>query len=199
MHHLTSLLVACCILCMSSCATTASNRYQELGRDVGDLVQGSTLGPGDILSIRVYEDKEMGGDYEIARDGGIDFPYAGRVTVEGLNAPQIAKLIRQKLANGFYRDPHVNVAVKSFNSKKVFVLGEVKKPGRLQYVDNMTVVEAITLAGGFETLAERNYVIVTRREQRIPVPVEKIMQGLASNFLVRPGDLVYVPRGVLAQ
>ena len=194
--RLATLLLAS-VLC--ACATTASNQYQQLGRQVGDLVQGSTLGPGDVLQIRVYEDKEMGGQYEIARDGGIDFPYAGRVTVEGLTAPQVAKLLRQKLEAGFYRDPHVMVSVKSFNSKKVFILGEVKKPGRLQYVDNMTVVEAITLAGGFETLAERNYVIVTRRAKRIPVPVEKIMQGLAPNFMVRPGDLVYVPRGVLAQ
>ncbi len=183
----------------SACSTTASNNYQDMARNAGEAIRASTLGPGDTLAIRVYQDKAMSGVYEVDRDGGFDFPYAGHVVVEGLTASQVGRLLQRKLANGYYRDPHVMVSIKSLNSKKIFVLGQVKKPGRFRYVDNMSVVEAITLAAGFAALAERNYVIVTRRSQRIPVPVEKIMQGLAPNFLVRPGDLIYVPKGVLAQ
>jgi polysaccharide export outer membrane protein len=81
------------------------------------------------------------------------------------------------------------------------VLGEVKSPGRFNYGDRMTIVEAVTLAGGFTTLAERNYAIVTRGEaagtRRVAVPVEKIMQGLAANFLLQPGDIVFVPETIL--
>ena len=78
---------------------------------------------------------------------------------------------------------------------------EVKAPGRFAYTDNMTIVEAVTLAGGFAAMAERNYAIVTRMdatgERRIPVPVDKIMQGLAVNFQVQPGDIIYIPETIL--
>ncbi len=190
-------LVLVAAIAMSACSTTANGNYRDIARDVRGAMQASTLGPGDVISVRVYLHKDLKGDYELSPVGQINFPLIGLITLEGLTATQVSRLVRQKLLNGYLRDPHVIVSVLNFNSKKVFVLGQVKKSGRFRYVDNMTVIEAITMAGGFGPLAEKNYVIVTRGTHRIPVPVEKIMQGLAANFVIRPGDLIYVPQRVL--
>ena len=99
------------------------------------------------------------------------------------------------------REPHVSVYVQEYNSKKIFVLGQVTKAGTFPYSGGMNVVEAITLAGGFRNTANPDYVVVTRRtaegEKRIPVPVEKISKGLASNLELQAGDIVYVPDKLL--
>ena len=191
-----ALLLTGIMLC-HSCSTTATSRYRDIEVDLRSAVQASALGPRDLIQIRVYQHKDLTADFEISPTGEIDFPLIGTLTVEGMVPSQVATLVKRKLSEGFIKSPHVNVQVKAFNSKKVFVLGRVQKPGRFAYSDSMTVIEAVTLAGGFADLAERNYTIVTRGDRRIPVPVEKIMQGLAANFRLQPGDIVYVPETIL--
>jgi polysaccharide export outer membrane protein len=105
------------------------------------------------------------------------------------------------LRAGFIRDPFVTVYIKEYNSKKIFVMGMVEKPGTFVFQDGMNIVQAITLAGGFSTTAVKNETIVTRvlngGEQRIPVPVDEISAGRAKNFRLFPGDIVFVPESVL--
>lgn len=192
-----SLLLSAALMMVAGCSSSAPSNYDELAADMRSAVQASTLRPGDVVHVRVYLHKEMSGDYEVSRRGQINFPLLGLQTIEGLTAAQVALKLQRQLRQGYIRNPHVIVSVKKFSSKKVFVLGQVKKPGRFQYSDNMTIVEAITLAGGFNAMAEKNYIIVTRGPRRIPVPVEKITQGLARNFTLRPGDIVYVPQTIL--
>jgi protein involved in polysaccharide export with SLBB domain len=179
------------------CSTTASGNYRDIGGDARDAVQASALGPGDEIAIRVYLHNDLEGTYTVSPVGTIMFPLVGEFTCEGLTAIELASRLRDRLAEGYLRDPQVIVTIKTFNSKKVYVLGQVRKPGRFQYADGMSVVEAVTLAGGFAPLAEKNYTIITRNDRRIPVPVEKIMQGLAKNFLLQPGDIVYIPQTIL--
>ncbi len=182
---------------LPACSTTATSRYRDIEVDLRSAVQASALGPRDLIHIRVYQHADLTADFAISPTGEIDFPLVGKLTVEGLVPSQVSALVKRKLSEGFIKRPHVNVQVKAFNSKKVFVLGKVKKPGRFTYSDSMTVIEAVTLAGGFGDLAERNYTIVTRAGRRIAVPVEKIMQGLAANFRLQPADIVYVPETIL--
>jgi len=189
--------LAAATICVSGCPSTAPGGYANIRVDIQSMMQSATLGPGDVFEVRVYQEKELSALYRVAPNGQIDFPLIGALTVEGLSASQVAELIRRRLADGFIRNPYVTVVVQQFNSKKIFVLGQVARPGRFNYEDNMSIVEAITLAGGFVQAAERNYTIVTRVEdgieRRIPVPVEKIMEGLAKNFSLKPGDIVFVP------
>lgn len=186
---------------LSSCSTTASSTYNNVPVDSRLAVQAASLGPGDEFEVRVYEEPALSGSFVVSPTGQVDYPLLGSLTVEGLTPQQVAGLIRTRLAAKYIRQPYVVVQVKTLNSKKIIVLGEVKSPGRFNYGDRMTIVEAITLAGGFTTLAERNYTIVTRGEaagtRRVAVPVEKIMQGLAANFLLQPGDIVFVPETIL--
>ena len=188
---------------MWACSSTAptTGYVTEARADVGSIIQSASLGAGDEFEVRVYEEQALSGMFVVSPTGQIDYPLVGTVTVEGLVASQVGELLRKRLRQGFLRNPYVTVHVKALNSKKVFVLGEVRTPGRFQYTDHMSIVEAVTLAGGFGPMAERNYAIVTRsdgaEQHRIAVPVEKIMQGQATNFPLRPGDIVFVPETVL--
>ena len=85
----------------------------------------------------------------------------------------------------------------NLNSKKIFVFGEVQKPGTFPYEDGMSIIQAVTLAGGFTKTAAKNNSNVTRivdgQEQKIRVPVEDIGVGKEPNFQLQPGDIVFVP------
>jgi len=164
------------------------------------VASDTTLGVGDVFSVQVFGEKDLSGKYQVSATGTIDYPLVGSVKVAGLTPPQIAALLRQGLANGYLKEPSVSVFVDSYNSKKISVLGQVTKPGTFNYVDNMSIIEAITLAGGFTPIASKNKITVTRvtggTSKRLTVPVEDIGEGRASNYLLRPGDIVFVPERI---
>lgn len=160
------------------------------------------LGAGDVIHIKVFREPDLTGDYEVGQDGKILFPLIGSIKVEGLNTEDVAQKIQNELIKkGFLKDPFVSVVVKKFRSKRIYVLGQVARPGTLIYQEGMTIVQAIAQAGGFKKAASTNHVIVTRMtkkgKQKIIVPVEKITEGKAPNFTLAPGDIVYVPESIL--
>jgi polysaccharide export outer membrane protein len=160
----------------------------------------STLGAGDVVEVRVFQEAELSGVYQVGTDGDIIFPLCKSVSVSGLTANAAAETIRSCLAKKYMRDPQVSVLVKEYNSKKIFVFGEVQKPGTFPYQDGMSVVQAVTLAGGFTKTAAQNSTSVTRHvggtETKIKVSVQDIALGKASNFTLEPGDIVYVPESL---
>jgi protein involved in polysaccharide export with SLBB domain len=163
-------------------------------------VGASTLGPGDVIEVRVYREQEISGVYQVGAEGDVVFPLCQRVVVGGLTPNGAADRFRECLAAGFMRDPQVTVLVREYNSKKVFVFGEVQKPGTFTYQDGMSVVQAVTLAGGFTRGASQNKTSVTRRvrgqEVKVRVNVQDIALGKAPNFTLEPGDIVYVPESL---
>ncbi|MCB9727554.1 MAG: polysaccharide export protein [Deltaproteobacteria bacterium] len=182
---------------IGACRPSApSTGYEHLNDMISESLGQVGLGPGDVFEARVYGEKELSGTHQIAPDGSIDFPLVGHIHVAGMTPGDVATLLKERLQAGYIRDPFVSVYVKEYQSKKIFVLGQVNKPGTFAFGSAMTVVEAITLAGGFKDTANTDYVVVTRkvdgREMRIPVPVGKISKGLAANLELRSGDIVFV-------
>lgn len=163
-------------------------------------VGASTLGPGDVLEVRVYREPELSGIYQVGSEGDVVFPLCQRVVVSGLTPNGASDKFRECLSTGFMRDPQVSVVVKEYNSKKVFVFGEVQKPGTFTYQDGMSIVQAVTVAGGFTRTASQNATSVTRRvkgqEVRVKVHVQDIALGKAPNFTLEPGDIVFVPESL---
>ena len=167
------------------------------------VVDGGTgsnaLASGDFLEVRVYQEPDLSGSFRVSPDGVIDFPLCGKVRVAGLTPGEVATSLTDCLRNGFLRRPQVVVLVKEFNSKKVFVFGDVAKPGAFPYEDGMTIVQALSQAGGFNKTASKNAVNVVRvlegREMKMPVKVEEIINGREKNFVLVPGDIVFVPEG----
>ena len=163
-------------------------------------IPASTLGHGDVFEVRVFQEPDLSGAFRVPPDGAVDFPLCGRVTVGGLTAGGAADAITSCLKPRYLKSPQVSVFIKEFNSKKVFVFGEVNKPGTFQYEDGMSVVQAVTLAGGFTRVAAKNSCTVTRvidgSEKRIKVPVEDIGAGRAPLFVLLPGDILFVPESI---
>lgn len=160
----------------------------------------TSLGVGDSFDVRVFGEPDLSGQYKVGSEGNINFPLVGVIKVEGLDAQGAAKLIADKLRQGMLRDPQVTVLVKEQTSKKVYVLGQVGHPGTLTYTPSMSVVEAITVAGGFTPLAARNDTTITRSEQGkktiVRVPVADIGEGKAANVYLHPGDIISVPERI---
>jgi protein involved in polysaccharide export with SLBB domain len=164
-----------------------------------EVVRGnsSTLGSGDLLEVRVYQEADLSGVFRVSPEGIIDFPLCGKVAVLNKTSSQAADLITGCLKNGYLRSPQVTVLVREYTSKKVFVLGEITKPGTFPFEENMSIIQAVTLAGGFTKLASKNGTSVTRlvagQETRVKVPVADIEQGREKNFALQPGDIIFVP------
>jgi len=159
----------------------------------------AALGIGDVFEVRVFGEPDLSGIYRVASNGTITFPLVGRLKISGLTASDASDLIAHSLEK-FIRQPSVSVFVREYNSKKIYVFGEVKKAGTFPYEDGMSIVQAITLAGGFEKLADKNRIAVTRSidgaEQRLEVPVKEIGEGKAPNFALEPGDIIWVPESL---
>lgn len=182
---------------LSTGCWTNKNKSSALPVIPSDSAEDTALGPGDVFNVEVFGEKDLSGKFRVSAQGTIDYPFAGTVKVAGLTPPEVATLIRQKLASGYLKDPSVSVFVESYNTKKISVFGQVQKPGTFNYMNNMSIIEAITLAGGFTPIASKNDISVTRVEhgksRRFTVPVEEIGQGKSANYLLRPGDIVFVP------
>ena len=197
-----ALLALAAVQALAAAGCFARSRGAATLPPVDDAVlpPASTLGPGDVIEVRVYGEPELSGVYQVGTDGHIICPLCKEVPVGGLTANAAAETIRDCLARKYMRDPQVSVLVKEYNSKKVFVFGEVQKPGTFPYQDGMSVVQAVTLAGGFTKTAAQNSTSVTRHvggtETKIKVSVQDIALGKASNFTLEPGDIVYVPESL---
>ncbi len=157
------------------------------------------LGAGDVFEVRIYGEPELSGTYRVSPDGGIDFPLIGRLQVadatDSVLAEQVTTLLKR-----YVKDPQVSIYVKEYNSQKVFVFGEVQRPGTFQFEQGMNIVQAITLAGGFARLADKAGTYITRnvqgQEERIRVSVAAIGEGREPNLDLEPGDIIYVPEAL---
>ena len=183
------------------CSPPIGNDYIKIPVDTKELRNRITLGTGDVFEVRVYGEKELSGIHRVSGEGTIHFPLVGEVQVQSLMPSEVASKLQEKLADGYLKSPYVTVVIKEYNSKKIYTLGQVNKPGTFPFEGEMNIVQAITMAGGFTNMAKKNAVMVTRvdegKEERIQVPVEKISEGLAPNFRLKAGDIVFVPERVL--
>ena len=164
------------------------------------------VGPGDILSIIVYDHPELtipAGEQRSAADTGnlvnpdgtIFYPYTGRIRVDGQTVDEIRENITTLLSE-YIRDPQIEVRVAQFNSKFVFVTGAVNKPGRVALRNTpLTLIDAIQLASGFAPNANHHELKITRQNQTAAVSSYELLKAgdLSQNIILRPGDLIHVP------
>lgn len=156
------------------------------------------LGPGDKLALAVfYGSKEMKATYTLDSSGQIEVQYIGSVAAAGKTVREVQEDIRARLADGYLNDPIVSLTVVEINSLTVSVFGQVARSGTIKFTPGLTITEAIAMCGGFQPLARKNMVKVTRvidgRKETYKVPVEMIADGKRPNFPMMPGDEVFVP------
>lgn len=165
-------------------------------------VEASSLGPGDVFEVYVYEEPSLSKTFRVAPNGTIDFPLVGKVEVEGKEPQDVADLLKTRLVElQLLKNPSVSVLIKEVNSKKVAVFGQVAKPGQFPVIEGMTVVQAITVAGGFTPIADRDRVTITRKVSkekvvRVVFSVAAIMEGKIADVPLQAGDTIYVEERV---
>jgi len=184
-------------VCLLVGAALACGGPATAPRPTEPVTSDTRLGVGDLFEVRVFREDDLSSEFRVAPDGTIDFPLIGRVNVVGLQPSEVADRISEGLRQGkFLREPQVSVLVREYNSKRISVVGAVERPGTFPVAPGMTVVQAISQAGGFTPLASRNDVVVTRQVdgelQRYPVAVDAVAEGRQSDILVVPGDIIYI-------
>jgi polysaccharide export outer membrane protein len=167
--------------------------------DLPPPVEVTTLGVGDVFEIRIVGEDKLPFSYTVAPDGTVDLPYIKRQEVAGLEPQQLAALVRKKLIDGgILVDPSVSVSMKEYNSKRVEIIGEVSKPGSIPLAPGMTLLRAISIAGGFTNMARKSEVTVRRKvrggTRASAISVESIINNQIPDPPLQAGDSIYVPQ-----
>jgi polysaccharide export outer membrane protein len=167
------------------------------------------IGPQDVLTVQVFDQPDLGGKYTVEADGTFSFPLVGRVRAGGMTLRAFEIELTKKLADGYFRNPQVTVAVEQYRSQRVFVMGEVRGPGPVALTGGMTLIEALARAGSTLPTASGEVAIV-RAGQGAKAPalpgqaattevfrasIRDLESGaLSQNIELHDGDTIFVPR-----
>lgn len=143
------------------------------------------LGAGDKVRLTVYNEPTLSGEFSVSSSGVLSFPLIGDIAADNRTTQDIATETQTKLADGYLRDPKVNIEVVSY--RPFFILGEVKSPGQYPYASGMTVLNAIATAQGFSPRAERKVAYI----RRSGAAIEESFR-LTPDLRVWPGDTIRV-------
>lgn len=161
------------------------------------------LGAGDEMQVSVYLHSDLTKKILIPPDGKIFYPLIGEIQVEGMSMTDLRHKIREGLAE-YIIDPQVSLEVISLRSQKIFVLGEVQKPGIFLLEGRMDLVEAISRAGGFTLDASESSVMLIRGDLSHPearkIDLKKALKkgDITKNVALQKGDIIYVPASYIA-
>ena len=156
------------------------------------------IGPQDVLQIDVWKEPEITRSVPVRPDGKITLPLLNDVQAAGLTPMELASVIREGLKR-YINDPQVTVTVEQINSRRVYVTGEVTRPGAFALLPNMTVLQALTSAGGFTQFAKTKGIYVLRTTQgkqvKLPFNYKAVINGKKpeENIQLQPGDTIVVP------
>lgn len=170
--------------------------------DLPAPIESTTLGPGDILRLEVVGEKDFPDEYQVAPDGTINFPYIDNMKVSGLEAQEVARQVREQLIERqILKHPSVIVRVTEFRSKRITVLGQVKNPGSFSFQPGMTLVQAISQAGGVTALGLVEQVRLTRilkdrRSVTVVIDFDSINSGRLEDVALQAGDRIFVEERV---
>ena len=157
------------------------------------------IGAGDVLQISVWKEPDASIPSVIVRpDGKIAMPLLKEVDVAGMTPKQVERVITERLSP-LINAPEVTVVVTAINSKRVYILGAVKKEGPLSYTYRMNVIQALSEAGGLTEYAKRKRIYILRNENgkdlRLPFNYDEVIRGekMEQNIALLPGDTLVVP------
>jgi polysaccharide export outer membrane protein len=156
------------------------------------------IGPNDVLNIFVWKEADLTRDVTVMPDGKITYPLIGEITAQGHTASELKKAIADKLQN-FITAPEVTVIVKESRSQVIYTIGKVTKPGPYPLAPGMTVMQALSAAGGFAEWADTKNILIVRREggkeTQLRFNYKEFTSGerLEQNIALMPGDTLVVP------
>ncbi|WP_437930983.1 polysaccharide biosynthesis/export family protein [Sorangium sp. So ce291] len=157
------------------------------------------VGPGDVLEVRAWKNEALSHRVTVRPDGFITVPLVGDIMASGRTVMGIAEEIATQAARFYHEKPVVSVEVAELHSYRVYVMGEVSRPGEFTPTAQVTVLQALALAGGFTRFADPDEVVIVRRdalgERRIPFVFAQVVGkgDLRGDLPLQTNDTVVVP------
>ena len=205
-------IILVALLVLIGCNTKANlkksvvnSNAQEIVSELSHLKDSSDylLQPGDLVEIQVYKENDMDRTLRISSQGTIAFPLIGSINIADLNISQAEKKVEDNLKS-YLKNPSVSILIKEYANKTLYVLGQVKKPSSIPIPPekNMTLLEAITSAGGFTDIAAVSKVKVLRMEKGVQHAIEVDVSQITKegnkqlDISLKPGDIVFVPQSL---
>ena len=204
-------------LCMSLLAVSVSARHRakrSTGRSQTAAVPSDTtssqstpaisqdpsyvIGPEDVLDISVWKENDFSRTVSVRPDGKVSLPLLNDVQAAGLTPTQLAASLAMALRK-YITQPQVTIILKATNSQRVYVLGQVGKQGPIPILPNMTMLQALSAAGGLNQFANQKRIYILRNEGgkqvRYPFNYKQAIRGEAGkqNLILKAGDTIVVP------
>lgn len=156
------------------------------------------IGPQDVLNVNVWKEPEMTATVPVRPDGKISLPLLNDIQAAGFTPMQLTSQITDRLKK-FIDDPRVTVIVTQINSQRVYILGQVNRPGAFPLLPEMTVLQALSSAGGFAQYANTSKIYVLRtqngEQSKMTFNYKEVVRGEKSqqNIVLKSGDTIVVP------
>jgi polysaccharide biosynthesis/export protein len=161
--------------------------------------EGYVIGPDDVLSIVFWKDKDLSAEVTVRPDGKVSLPLLNDIMAQGRTPDQLRDALKLA-AQAFVEDPNPTVMVKEIKSRRVFITGQVEKPGPYPLTSETTVLQLIAMAGGVREFADGSNITIIRkvengRTQILPFNYRDVLKrkSLDQNVQLKPGDTVVVP------
>src|ERR1041384_3390500 len=168
------------------------------------------VGPSDVLKVTVFGEPTLTGTYRVDTDGSFTYPMLGRVEAAGKRVREVEQMLKMKLEDGFVKRAQVAVDVDQFRSRSIFIVGEVRSPGKYPMTGQMSLIEALAAAGSTTPAASSEVLILRPRDPGIvealtpdqvdQTNVRRISLGdlqlgrLSENVQLMEGDTIFVPK-----
>jgi polysaccharide export outer membrane protein len=191
-------LLPCCGLTLAARQQPAPATNQPAAPAVSPNDSEYKIGPQDVLRIDVWKEADISRSEPVRPDGRISLPLLNDVQAAGLTPIQLAVVITDGLKK-YITNPQVTVSVTEINSRRVYVTGEVTRPGAFPLLPNMTVLQALSSSGGFSQFAKLKGIYVLRNENgkqvKHPFNYKDVVSGKKPelNIQLQPGDVIVVP------
>lgn len=188
-----ALLWTALFMLAASASVRADAQDQHLAPDPDYRVQ-----PGDVLSVSVWKEPDLQKPTLVRPDGSFSFPLVGEVNARGKSVADLNKILTERLAR-YISDPVVTVSVQEIKGNKVYVIGQVNKPGEFIVNPSVDVMQALSMAGGTTPFAALGDIIILRRtatgKTALPFHYNDVARGkkLEQNIDLQSGDVVVVP------
>jgi polysaccharide export outer membrane protein len=181
------------------CGLLTAAYAQETGADEANVTSTDYhINPGDILSVSIWKEEDLQREVLVRPDGKFSFPLAGDILAKGRSVEEVSNAISTKLSK-YISDLVVTVSIMQINGNKVFVIGQVGRPGEIIANPHVDVLQALAIAGGMTPFAQVNDISVLRRTSSglvsIPFRYGDMEKGkrLEQNIILQAGDVVIVP------
>jgi polysaccharide export outer membrane protein len=191
-------LIAVSVLVSATVLIHAQSSDSDRARKPAKASNDYIIGVEDVIGITVWKNPELSLDIPVRPDGKISLPLIDEISAAGLTPLELKEILTARWES-YLSAPEVSVMVREINSFKVYVLGEVARPGELRLKSKIRLLQAISMVGGFSTYAEKGKIVLLRdggnTELRFEVNYNKVISGARpqDNYVLRPGDTIVVP------